>query len=323
MRHRVAKHKRGYVCVVYYQDGTRRRITLRASDKFAAHAEAARVVGKLVAVEPKRQLTVGEILDAYFAQSEAIWKENDKFHAKDIHAHFGAFSPTAVDDEACKSYARKSKRRTGTIRKRLSILRAALNWAERGNLIGKAPSIWLPPAPPPRDRRLSREEAKNLRNACSMPHVRLFTEIALGTGARSGAILELTWGNVDLGQRRIRLCGSERQKSRATQVPINDTLFQALTEAKEGAMTDHVIEWAGKPVKSIKRGFREAVKRAGLGKDVTPHVLRHTAASWMAEASIPMSEIAAVLGHSDSRTTERIYARYSPDYLQRAVKALG
>lgn len=52
-------------------------------------------------------------------------------------------------------------------------------------------------------------------------------------------------------------------------------------------------------------------------------VTRLTAASWMAEAGIPMSEIAAVLGHRDSRTTERIYAKFSPDYLQRAVRALG
>ena len=106
-------------------------------------------------------------------------------------------------------------------------------------------------------------------------------------------------------------------------VPVNDTLREALERAREGAMTDYVIEWAGQPVKSIKRGFREAVKRAGLGADVTPHVLRHTAASWMAEAGVPMSEIAAVLGHRDSRTTERIYAKMSPEYLQKAVRALG
>jgi integrase len=195
--------------------------------------------------------------------------------------------------------------------------------AERKALIDKAPHIWLPQAPPPKDRRLTREEAESLRNGCAMPHVRLFVEIALGTGARSGAILAIPWGNVDLGHRRIGFGGSERQKSRARFVPINETLHEALKEAKEAAMTDYVIEWAGEPVKSIKRGFREAVRRAGLDKTVTPHVLRHTAASWMAESGIPMSEIAAVLGHRDSRTTERVYAKFSPEYLQRAVRALG
>jgi hypothetical protein len=42
----------------------------------------------------------------------------------------------------------------------------------------------------------------------------------------------------------------------------------------------------------------------------------------MAEAGRPMTEIAAVLGHSDSRITERIYARFSPAHLRKTVIAL-
>jgi len=55
---------------------------------------------------------------------------------------------------------------------------------------------------------------------------------------------------------------------------------------------------------------------------VTPHTLRHTAAVWLAEAGTPMPEIATYLGHSDSRITERVYARFSPGYLRKASKAL-
>ena len=156
-----------------------------------------------------------------------------------------------------------------------------------------------------------------------MPHVRLFAVVALGTAARAGAILGLKWGDVDLERRRLRLGGAGRQKARAKSLPINDTLHKALEEAHTAALTPFVIEWAGGPVKSIKRAFRAAVTRAGLSADVTPHVLRHTAASWMAEERVPMSEIAAFLGHTDSRITERVYIKYSPDYLQRAAKALG
>ena len=53
------------------------------------------------------------------------------------------------------------------------------------------------------------------------------------------------------------------------------------------------------------------------------NVLRHTAAVQMAEGGAPMSEIAAVLGHSDSRITERVYAKYSPGYLAKAVGKIG
>jgi len=42
----------------------------------------------------------------------------------------------------------------------------------------------------------------------------------------------------------------------------------------------------------------------------------------MAEAGISMSEIAQYLGHSDSTITERVYAKYSPEYLKTAASAL-
>ena len=323
MRYRVAKHRRGFVCVIYEPSGNRRRIALKAADKFQATAEAAELVGHIEQRKPRQRLTVGQIVEMYFEQSEAIWKDVDRFHWRGASGDFGALLPSGIDDGKCREYAARNKARVGTIRKRLAVIRAALRWAERKALIDKAPHIWLPQAPPPKDRRLTREEADKLRSGVRMPHVRLFVEIALGTGARAGAILGLLWSDVDLESRRLNLGGHERQKARAKMVPINETLHGFLLEARDGAMTDHVIEWAGQPVKSIKRGFREAVKRAGLGADVTPHVLRHTAASWMAEAGVPMSEIAAVLGHRDSRTTERVYARMSPEYLQKAVRALG
>jgi integrase len=42
----------------------------------------------------------------------------------------------------------------------------------------------------------------------------------------------------------------------------------------------------------------------------------------MAEAGVPMPEIAAFLGHTDSRSTERVYAKFSPEYLRKAARAL-
>jgi len=60
---------------------------------------------------------------------------------------------------------------------------------------------------------------------------------------------------------------------------------------------------------------------AGL-EDVSAHVLRHTAAVWMAEAGVPMDEISQYLGHSNVEITRRVYARYSPDYLRKAASAL-
>ena len=125
---------------------------------------------------------------------------------------------------------------------------------------------------------------------------------------------------VDLGENRIRLGEGRGHKGRAI-VPINRTLRPALVEAYDVRTTDYVIEWAGGQLKSVRKGFESAAKRAGL-EHITPHDLRRSAARWMVEAGIPMVEVAQYLGHSSTTTTEAVYARFSPEYLKKAAEAL-
>lgn len=302
MRYRVAKHKRGFVAVVYHDGGRRQRIALKAADKFQATAEAAELVGHIQQRKPRQRLTVGQIVEMYLEQSEAIWKEIDRHHSKAILAAFGLLGASDVDsfsERRIRDFSASHKGKPGTIRKELSILRAALNWAERKSLIDKAPHIWLPQAPPPRDRRLSREEFDRLDAACERTHhLRLFVWLARFTAARAGAILSLRWDRCDFENRRIVLGGVGRQKRRAV-VPMHPSLAFALALSKEAAETEYVIEWAGKPVKSIKNAFRKAVLRAGLDKSVTPHVLRHTAQAWVAKHPQPHIITNRVVDHPE------------------------
>jgi len=96
----------------------------------------------------------------------------------------------------------------------------------------------------------------------------------------------------------------------------------ALREAEAGALSDYVIEWAGKRVKSLNRGIKTAGLEAGISKTVSPHILRHSAAVHMAEDRRSMEEIQQFLGHSDINVTRKIYARLSPSYLKEAAAAL-
>ena len=86
------------------------------------------------------------------------------------------------------------------------------------------------------------------------------------------------------------------------------------------ACTSYVIERHGKRVEHVAKGFRAACKRAGL-KGVSPHIMRHSAATWMAMDDVPMREIARLLGDEEA-TVERVYAKHSPSYLRRATKSL-
>lgn len=235
----------------------------------------------------------------------------------------GDLGPEHLTKERCRFYAARRRaegRKDGTIIRELGTLRAALVWAQRERWIADAPHVEKPRQPPPRDRWLTRAEATRLIDAALAPHVRLFLQLALYTAGRAGAILDLTWDRVDLRGGRVDLGRTQGGKGRAV-VPIPAPLLTALWEAREGATCPYVVEHGGKRVGSVKTGARAAARRARL-PGVTPHILRHTAATWMVLRGVPIEEVARYLGHSDSRITERVYGKHTPEYLSRAARAL-
>lgn len=96
----------------------------------------------------------------------------------------------------------------------------------------------------------------------------------------------------------------------------------AFIQLVQGLKLPATFEWqhGRNRVGSIKKGFAEAARRAGI--QATPHMLRHTSAVWQAEAGIPIYQIAQFLGHSDSRITERVYGRFSPEFLKTGAEAV-
>jgi integrase len=248
-------------------------------------------------------------------RAETAWKA--------AKPYWNALSIGRVDKEAAEKYGKF--RRTCkpiTVRNELAVIRAALNWAKKETLIADAPFVQMPKFTTRKIRHLTKTQFRKLVAAAHAPHVALFMKLAVGTGARSTALLELTWDRVNFTAGTIELNPEDRvqtSKHRAT-VPMNDQLREALEEAKPGAMSDYVIEYGSRRVLSVKKGFEAAAARAGL--KVTPHMLRHSAAVWMAEADVPMAQIAQFLGHTDSRITERVYARFSPNFLASAAESL-
>ncbi len=78
---------------------------------------------------------------------------------------------------------------------------------------------------------------------CHDSHLRLFVLLALNTGARRGAILDLTWPQVDLVNGLINLnpAGRVQTAKRRAMVPISDTLREALVEAQATARSPYVV----------------------------------------------------------------------------------
>ena len=81
-----------------------------------------------------------------------------------------------------------------------------------------------------------------------------------------------------------------------------------------------MVEYDDARVVKLRRSFATACRKAGLGDDVTPHTLRHTCATWMAQRHVPTFEAAGFLGMSEE-TFNRVYAKQDPDYQRHAVAA--
>jgi integrase len=100
---------------------------------------------------------------------------------------------------------------------------------------------------------------------------------------------------------------------------------------------DYVVEWEGGPVKSVKKAFKAACEAAGLGwyetrtqdgrdvqvfvTDVTPHTLRHTAATWLMQNGVELSKAADFCGMTEA-VLRKHYYHHHPDFQADAAAAI-
>jgi integrase len=324
--YKIGRLGKRFVVNVFDDAGKRlHRYRLNATTAREAETEAPGVFHELAR---PRNSTVAELWSAYvvdhhgraiIATMEYTWKA--------LRSRFGSLHATMITADDCRAHAiarGNAGIKDRTIATELGHLRMVLRWAEKRSIIDRAPHIERPSAPRRKDRHLTREQCRQMIGAASLPHIKLYVVLALATGARNAALLELKWDRCDFERGLIDLRNPDIRrphKSRAI-VPMNRAARAALLEAKEGALSDYVIEWAGKRVASVKRGLKATARAAGIDISVSPHLFRHSAAVHMAEAGIDMDTIAQYLGHEDVAVTRRVYARFSPDYLRAAADVL-
>jgi integrase len=234
-----------------------------------------------------------------------------------------------VNRESCRRYAAARARAPGTVRRELGILRAGINHAHRSGRLTRIVAVELPDGAEPRDRWLTRKDAAALlRSALREPRVRLhlplFILIGLYTGQRKAAILSLRWSQVHLDSAIIdfNAPGERRSKKRRARLPIPRRLLGHLLRARRrGSDLGFVINENGARLKDIKRGFSSACDRAEL-EDVTPHVLRHTCATWLMQRGVSLWEAAGYLNMTPE-TLQRVYGHHHPDFLRSAAEAFS
>jgi integrase len=144
------------------------------------------------------------------------------------------------------------------------------------------------------------------------------------TGCRYGELTGLRVSDFNATARKITVRLSKSGKAR--HVALNDEgckFFASLTADR--APRDLIFcrgdggTWG---VSHQQRPLVEASKVAKLDPAISFHILRHTYASALAMKGVPMGVIAAQLGHSDTRMTEKHYAHLAPSYVADTVQAM-
>ncbi len=331
-RLRFARGKRGGSWYIDWTDNSvtpsvPKSVSTRTADRAEAERQRQQLAAGYDKPAPPEQPSIGAICDGYLAER----KDHVEAYAtldyacQAIKRHIGGVQPGQLSRKTYWDRRRADGVAAGTIIREGVTLRAALKWAAREKWITKAeiPYIQLPSKGTSRERWLTRGEAENLVAAALTPHMRLFFLMAIHTAARRGAILDLTWDRVDMERRRIHFKrpGRAETKKQRTTVPINDALIGVLQESFVVRTSDYVIEYHGGPIASVKTAFRDAVARAGI-EYCTPHDLRRTAATWMAEANIEIRGIAKFLGDTEE-TVRKHYEKFRPDYLSEEARALA
>jgi integrase len=138
-------------------------------------------------------------------------------------------------------------------------------------------------------------------------------------GRRKEAILSLRWPQVDLEAGRIdfEVAGRRRTNKKRGVIQIPPRLLPHLRRArKRGTDLGYVLHINGNRIKDLKRGFAAACDRAGL-EGVSPHTLRHTAATWLMQSgtdiwqasgflSMSMETLQRVMGTTTRTISERL-----------------
>lgn len=210
--------------------------------------------------------------------------------------------------------------------------RQVWNMARRDGLVSEeSPSgaVKIPKIENKRVRFLSPEEAGDLLDYLKRgnPTIHDMAFLSLFSGMRFGEVKSLKWGAVDLDRGLITIFDAKGGKSRTAFMTPE---VKEMLKGREKENPDDLVfpTFDGREYTDTPTTFRDAVEAMGFNQGITDqrqkvvfHTLRHSYASWLAEAGTDIYTIGKLLGHSTVQMSAR-YAHLGPGAMQEAVKRL-
>jgi integrase len=289
------------------------------------------------------QIPIADVLNLY-AEQIAPGHARPRETAQKIDrllTFFGKKTLAEINGHICRQFV-ASRSTPIAAREDLIVLRSAINFHREEGHCHKVVSVVLPPKAVGREEWCTRAQVAKLiwtawryreiqdgkpTNRRPWRHVAKFLLVTAYTGTRSGAAcdaaLEPTqgkgWIDVDGGIFYRRPQGARETKKRRPPVPIPHRLLAHLRRWKRLGQR-YAVEWHGEAVHDCDRAFRNVARAAGL-RHVTPHVMRHTCGTWLAQSGSPLWQSAGFLGMTVQQF-EQTYGHHHPDYMGEARAAL-
>ncbi len=149
-------------------------------------------------------------------------------------------------------------------------------------------------------------------------------KLMLNAGLRASEVLSLTWRDGDLHTGRLVIRRGKGDKDR--QVWVNDEVLAQMRAWRERSPESRYCFPTLKGTRIYDAALREMVKRrgrkAGISKDVHPHMLRHTYATELYRETKDIRLVQKALGHANLSTT-MIYTHIVDDDMETAMLALN
>jgi integrase len=267
------------------------------------------------------EIDCADVLSIYLADAGDAGNEFDDLNSRigRLNEFWGGKVLAAVNSHECGEYV-KHRGNKGGSRRDLETFRAAINHHANQGFHRGIVRVALPAKGEPRDRWLTRNEAAALIWHCwryretqtvhsgkdkgrpvfttkrPLRHVARFILIGIYTGTRAGAIGTASphqekgrsFVDLDRGIFYRKPIGKRATKKRQTPAPLPPRLLAHMRRwARLNLIAGCFVEFNGKPIASVKKGFKSAVRLARLPGRVTPHTLRHTAATWLMQRGVP------------------------------------
>jgi integrase len=262
-------------------------------------------------------------IERYSRPNKRSWKD-DLYAVKTLNRFFGntqlhEVSPLEIESFKAVRLREVSKSR---INRNLDLVKKLFSIAVDWGYLSESPARKVKRFPVFNvvERILDQGEQAKLLEA-SAPHLRPVLIALLNTACRKAEILGLKWDQVDLERKTLRIERTKSGKDRI--IPINSVLWSVLEalRASSGQSERVFLGPNGEPMKDVKRSFKAACERAGIDGSLRIHDLRHSAASKMVEAGVPLPVVSRILGHASIITTMR-YAHSTPESMRKAMETL-